>query len=58
MWGHELANALRVLRGALPSEDDGSRPAQKSSTLTLCMKLRNALSEVWTNRSNDVFDVG
>jgi cohesin loading factor subunit SCC2 len=57
MWGHELANALRVLRGTLPSEHDGG-PAQKSSTLTLCMKLRNALSEVWTNRSNDVFDVG
>lgn len=56
MWGHELANALRVLRGTLP-QDDG-KPAQKSSTLTLCMKLRNALSEVWTTRSNDVFDVG
>ncbi|KAF8552743.1 hypothetical protein OG21DRAFT_1477602 [Imleria badia] len=58
MWGHELASALRVLRGALPSEDD-SGPAQKASTtLNLCVKLRNALSEVWTNRSNDVFDVG
>lgn len=58
MWGHELANALRILRGALPSEDD-SGPTQKSSTmLNLCVKLRNALSEVWTSRSNDVFDVG
>lgn len=56
MWGHELANALRVLRGTLP-ENDGGR-LQKSLTLTLCMKIRNALSEVWTNRSNDVFDVG
>ncbi|KAG8214779.1 hypothetical protein J3R82DRAFT_9915 [Butyriboletus roseoflavus] len=56
MWGHELANALRVLRGTLPQDDGG--PAQKSSTLTLCMQIRNALSEVWTNRSNDVFDVG
>lgn len=56
LWGHELANALRVLRGTLPQ--DGGRPGQKSPTLTLCMKLRNALSEVWANRGNDVFDVG
>lgn len=56
MWGHELANALRVLRGTLPQDDGG--PARKSLTLTLCMKLRNALSEVWINRGNDVFDVG
>ncbi|KAH0832222.1 sister chromatid cohesion C-terminus-domain-containing protein [Lanmaoa asiatica] len=57
MWGHELANALRVLRGTLSSQAD-DEPTKKSSTLTLCMRLRNALSEVWTNRSNDVFDVG
>lgn len=57
MWGHELANALRVLRSSLPSQDDG-RAVQKSSALTLCVRLRNALSEVWTNRGNDVFDVG
>jgi cohesin loading factor subunit SCC2 len=55
MWGHELANALRVLRGNLP-EDDGVS-ALKRSTSTLYMKLRNVLSEVWTSRSADVFDV-
>lgn len=57
LWGHELANALRVLRASLPSQDD-AEPAQRSSTLILCMKLRNALCEVWTSRANDVFDVG
>jgi len=57
LWGHELANALRILRGTLPSEDEGGR-SQKSLTRALCTKLRNALSEVWTNRSSDVFDVG
>ncbi|KAG9315547.1 hypothetical protein JVU11DRAFT_3168 [Chiua virens] len=57
MWGLELANALRILRSALPSEDKAG-PAQKSSTLTLSTKVQHALSEVWTNRSNDVFDAG
>ncbi|KAF8545592.1 hypothetical protein OG21DRAFT_1492178 [Imleria badia] len=58
MWGHELASALRaLLRGALPSED-ASGPAQKAlTTLNLCVKLRNTLFKVWTNWSNDVFDV-
>ncbi|KAG6372819.1 sister chromatid cohesion C-terminus-domain-containing protein [Boletus reticuloceps] len=58
VWGHELANALRILRGALPSEDDGRRTQKSSATLNLCLKLRTALSEVWTHRSTDVFDVG
>ncbi|KAF8133417.1 hypothetical protein EV363DRAFT_1470656 [Boletus edulis] len=58
IWGHELANALRILRVALPSEDDGRRTQKSSATLNLCLKLRTALSEVWTHRSTDVFDVG
>ncbi|KIJ14913.1 hypothetical protein PAXINDRAFT_163151 [Paxillus involutus ATCC 200175] len=57
MWGHELANALRTLRGSLQSQEDGGA-VQKPSTLTLCTKLQNALSDVWKDHSNDVFDVG
>ncbi|KAF9220470.1 hypothetical protein BS17DRAFT_739205 [Gyrodon lividus] len=57
MWGHELANALRTLRGVLQSQEDGGT-VQKRSTLTLCMKLQNTLSGMWTDHFNDVFDVG
>ncbi|KIJ60270.1 hypothetical protein HYDPIDRAFT_32393 [Hydnomerulius pinastri MD-312] len=57
MWGQELAYALRTLRGALQSQEDGEAP-QKPSTLTLCKKLQNALSSVWKDHSGDVFDAG
>ncbi|KAF9235171.1 hypothetical protein BU15DRAFT_51679 [Melanogaster broomeanus] len=57
IWGHDLANALRILRGTLQSQEDGET-VQKPSTLTLCAKLQKALSDVWQGNSNDVFDVG
>ncbi|KIK80090.1 hypothetical protein PAXRUDRAFT_833727 [Paxillus rubicundulus Ve08.2h10] len=57
MWGHELANALRTLRGSLQSHED-SGAVQESPRLIFCTKLQNALSDVWKDHSNDIFDVG
>jgi cohesin loading factor subunit SCC2 len=52
-WGQELAIALRQLN--LQQKESNSI---QSEQIHLHARLKSALSEVWKDSSNDVFDVG
>ncbi|KAI6042629.1 sister chromatid cohesion C-terminus-domain-containing protein [Pisolithus marmoratus] len=57
LWGHELATALRALQNTLHNEDKGVN-SRDQSTAVFCARLQKALSSVWQDHSNDIFDVG
>jgi cohesin loading factor subunit SCC2 len=52
-WGQELAVALKQLN-LQQKESDSLQPEQ----MHLYARLKSALSEVWKDSSNDVFDIG
>lgn len=52
-WGQELAVTLKQLN-LQQKENDVLQPEQ----MALYARLKSALSNVWKDSSNDVFDIG
>ncbi|KAH7885125.1 sister chromatid cohesion C-terminus-domain-containing protein [Phlebopus sp. FC_14] len=56
IWGQELATALKTLHSTLHNGE--SEGAPKPNTVAFCRRLQGALSAIWQDRPNDVFDTG